>query len=189
MNGICSRCHASPLMPSPRVAGNTSPSPLPAPCARRTAHAASDSGRTLSPVLVSSRRAVRRARSSSFQRSLSTSPRRQPVSSRNLVAAIAAGHTASGGRAPDRLGPGGTARPETMSVPASLGYLRRQLATKAQRSAYSTIAAPLLLPSAYRTARNRRSFIVGSDIGRVCLVDFNKMLRPGGLLTGFSIAS
>ena len=98
-----------PMMPSPRVAGNTSVSGGPTPCDRRISHAASDSGLTLSPVLVSSSRAVRRARSSSFQRRFSTSPRRQPVSSRNRVAEIAAGHTAPGGRAPGRLGLGGTA--------------------------------------------------------------------------------
>ena len=45
------------MVPSPRVAGNTSASRCPTPCPRRISQAVSDSGRTLSPVLVFSSRA------------------------------------------------------------------------------------------------------------------------------------
>ena len=81
-----------PVKPrSPRVAGKTNVPVRESSCNR--SHAARESGRTLRPVFVSTRMAVRRARSIASQRNPKASALRQPESARNRAAAIAAGHT------------------------------------------------------------------------------------------------
>jgi len=51
------------------------------------------------------------------------------------------------------------------------------MATKALISAYSNIAAPLLLPSSYRMMWNGTGFTVDRDIRRDYLIDLNELLR------------
>ena len=78
----------------PLEAGNTSSPPR--DNWRKRSQAARERGRIEYPVFVSVRRAVRVVRSTSFQRRPSISPRRQPVSAKNLAAATATGHVVFG---------------------------------------------------------------------------------------------